>query len=157
MPLPRITVEGRLAADPELRFSPSGTAMARMRVIAADRRMNKETGEWEDGDVLWIDVTAFKKLAENLVESVQKGDLLVITGRIRTEEWDDRDSGQKRSKIAMLADTVAASLAFRVLPHAGATHAQRAPNPVNQAYGSGDPSTRRSDPWGTGQGDEPPF
>lgn len=156
--LPRITVTGRLAADPELRFSQSGTAMARMRVVAADRRLNQQSGEWEDGDTLWIDVTAFKKLAENLVESVKKGDLLVITGKIRTEEWDDRESGQKRSKIAMIADEVGASLAFRVLPHAGEAHAQRAaPNPVQQAYGAGDPAGQRSDPWGTGGGDEPPF
>lgn len=155
--LPRITVTGRLAADPDLRFSPSGTAMARMRVVAADRKLNQQSGEWEDGDTLWIDVTAFKKLAENLVESVKKGDLLVITGKIRTEEWDDRETGAKRSKIAMIADEVAASLAFRVLPHAGETHAARAANPVQQAYGAGDPSTQRSDPWGTGGGDEPPF
>lgn len=155
--LPRITVEGRLASDPDLRYSPSGTAMARMRVVAVDRRRNQQTQEWEDGDTLWLDATAFNKLAENLVESVQKGDLIILTGKIKTEEWNDRESGQKRSKIAMVVDTVGASLAFRVLPHAGAAHAQRAANPVNQAYGAGDPSTRRSDPWGTGQGDEPPF
>lgn len=132
--------------------------MARMRVVAADRRMNKQTNEWEDGDQLWIDATAFNKLAENLVESVKKGDLIILTGKIRTEEWDDRESGQKRSKISLIVDEVGASLAFRVLPHAGETHAQRAaPNPVQQAYGAGDPSTQRSDPWGTGGGDEPPF
>lgn len=144
--LPRITVECRLAADPELRFSQSGTAVARMRVVAADRRLNQQTNEWEDGDVLWLDVTAFKQLAENVVESVQKGDLVVITGKIKTEEWDDRETGQKRSKIAMIADTVSASLQFRVLPHAGETHRQRAQaQPARQGGGS----------WP--QDEEPPF
>lgn len=137
--LPRIAVEGRLAADPELRFGPSGTAVARMRVVSADRRKNESTGQWEDSDTLWLDVTAFGKLAENLVESTQKGDLVVATGKLKTDEWQDRDSGQKRSKIVMIADTVAASLAFRVLPHAGATHQARAPQqvhgPTQQAYG----------------------
>lgn len=149
--LPRITIDGRLAADPELRFGQSGTAIASMRVVAADRRMNKQSGEWEDGDVLWIDVTAFKQLAENVVESVQKGDLVVITGRLKTDEWTDRETQQKRSKVTVIADTVAASLAFRVLPHAGATHAARAPAPAAQAYGAGAPSTYAP------QTDEPPF
>ena len=149
--LPRVTVECRLAADPELRFSQSGTAVARMRVVASDRRKNEQTGEWEDADTLWLDVTAFNKLAENLVESVQKGDLLIVHGKLKTDEWQDRESGQQRSKITMIADSVGASLQFRVLPHAGATHAQRAPAPVQQAYGGGQ-STR---PWGSDQ--EPPF
>lgn len=149
--LPRITIDGRLAADPELRFGQSGTPICRMRVVASDRRLNQQTKEWEDGDTLWIDVTAFKQLAENVVESVQKGDLVVITGKIKTEEWEDRESGQKRSKIAMIADSVAASLAFRVLPHAGATHAQRAPSPAAQAYAGGEPSTYAP------QAEEPPF
>lgn len=152
--LPRISIECRLAADPDLKFSQSGTAVARLRVVAADRRRNEQSGEWEDGDTLWLDVTCFKQLAENVVESVAKGDLLLIQGKLKTEEWTDRESGQKRSKIAMIADTVAASLQFRTLPHAGATHAQRAANPVTQAYGAGDPAAR-SNPW-AGQ-DEPPF
>jgi len=129
-------------ADPELRFSQSGTAVARLRVVASDRKKNEQTGEWEDSDTLWLDVTCFNKLAENLCESVQKGDLLLVRGKLRTEEWDDRETGQKRSKIAMIADSVGASLAFRVLPHAGETHArrveQRVSNPVNQAYGGGE-------------------
>lgn len=150
--LPRLTIECRLAADPELRFSQSGTAIARMRVVTSDRKRNPQTQEWEDGDSLWLDVTVFKQLAENVVESLQKGDLVVITGRLKTEEWEDRESGQKRSKIALVADTVAASLQFRVLPHAGAEHAQRArpAAPAQQAYAGGEPS-----PWGSGE--EPPF
>lgn len=142
MPVPRMTVEGRLAADPNLRFSQSGTAVASMRIVAADRRKNEQTGEWEDGDTLWLDVTCFNKLAENICESVQKGDLVVVHGRVRTEEWTDRESGQKRQKIAMIADTIGASLQFRVLPHGGETHAARARahTPVQEAYGPGDPA-----------------
>ena len=136
-------IEGRLAAEPELRFSNSGIAICRLRVVAADRRMNQQSGEWEDGDTLWIDVTAFKQLAENIVESFTKGDLVMVFGKIKTEEWEDRDSGGKRSKIAMVADAVGASVQFRTLPHAGAEHAARAPAyraPVEQAYsGSEEP------------------
>ena len=140
--LPRITIECRVAAEPELRFAQSGTAICRLRVVAADRRLNQQTNEWEDGDTLWLDVTAFKQLAENTVESVAKGDLLLIQGKLKTEEWQDRETGQKRSKVSLIADTIAASLAFRVLPHAGETHRQRAEQtyraPVEQAYSGSD-------------------
>jgi single-strand DNA-binding protein len=140
-------MEGRVVADPELRFAQSGTAICRMRLVAADRRLNKQTDEWEDADTLWMDVTCFKQLAENVVESVVKGDLVIVTGKIRTEEWEDRDSGAKRSKVALIADTVSASLQFRVIPHGEARRtapaAQTYRAPVEQAYGP--------------QTDEPPF
>lgn len=144
MPVPRITVDGRMAADPELRFGQSGKAVSRLRLVAADRRKDERSGEWVDGDTLWIDVTCFGQLAENVAESVTKGDLVVVTGKLKTEEWNDRDSGQKRSKIVLLADTVAASLQFRMIPHGtsnkgGPRGPVRPEMPVSQAYGA-DPS-----------------
>jgi single-strand DNA-binding protein len=151
--LPRITLEGRVVADPELRFGQSGTAVCKMRLVAADRRMNKQTNEWEDGDTLWMDVTCFKQLAENVVESVVKGDLVLVTGKIRTEEWEDRESGAKRSKVAMIADTVSASLQFRVIPHGEAKQRATAPSPAAQAYGAAAPSAYGGAP----QEEEPPF
>lgn len=151
--LPRITLEGRVVADPELRFGQSGTPICRMRLVAADRRMNKQTNEWEDGDTLWMDVTCFKQLAENTVESVVKGDLVIVTGKIRTEEWDDKDTGGKRSKVSMIADTVSASLQFRIIPHGEARQRTSAPAPANQAYGAAAPSAYSQAP----QEEEPPF
>jgi single-strand DNA-binding protein len=148
--LPRITLEGRVVADPELRFGQSGTAVCKMRLVAADRK--KEGDEWVDGDTLWMDVTCFKKLAENVVESVVKGDLVIVTGKIRTEEWEDRDSGGKRSKVAMIADTVSASLQFRIIPH-GEPRRTAAPSPAAQAYGAAAPSAYGGAP----QEEEPPF
>jgi single-strand DNA-binding protein len=151
MALPRAAIDGRLAADPTLRFAQSGNAVASLRMVASDRKLNQQTQQWEDGDTLWIDVTCFGKLAENVCESVQKGDLLLVHGRLRTEEWDDRDSGQKRSKIALIADSVAVSLAFRQLPHAGATHEARAQRPAQ-------PPPASTDPWGTPASEpDPPF
>jgi single-strand DNA-binding protein len=146
-------LEGRVVADPGLTFGQgSGTAICKMRLVAADRRMNKQTDEWEDGDTLWMDVTCFKQLAENVVESVVKGDLVIVTGKIRTEEWEDRETGAKRSKVAMIADTVSASLQFRTIPH-GEARRTAAPAPANQAYGAGAPSA-----YGSGvPSDEPPF
>lgn len=139
--LPRITVEGRLGAEPELRFTQSGKAVARLRIVAADRRKNEHTGEWEDADTLWLDVTAFDKLAENVCESLVKGDLALVHGKLRTEEWNDRDTNQKRSKISMIADSIGPSLVFRVTPHGGGQRSaprERLANPVNAAYGGAD-------------------
>ena len=142
-----------MVADPELKFGQgSGTAICKMRVVAADRRMNQQTKEWEDGDTLWMDVVCFKQLAENVVESVVKGDLIILTGKIKTEEWDDRETGAKRSKVAMVADTVSASLQFRTIPH-GEPRRTQAPAPAAQAYGAAAPSAYSQAP----QEEEPPF
>lgn len=142
MALPRVTVDGRLAADPELRFSQAGTAVCRLRLVAADRRKNEATNEWEDASTLWLDATAFGKMAENAVESLAKGDLVLAHGRLQTDEWVDRDSGQKRSKITMIIDAIGPSLQFRQTPHSGGQPRQqqqeRFPNPVTQAYPQGD-------------------
>lgn len=140
-----MTIEGRVVGDPELRFAPSGVAVGRMRVVASDRRKNDQ-GEWEDADTLWIDITCFKQIAENMAESIVDKDLIVAVGKIRTEQWEDKETGEKRSKIAMIADAVAADLKFRTIPH-GAGRAQRSSEPA-----------RSNDPWSTGdQPDEPPF
>lgn len=137
--LPKITIDGRLAAEPELRFGQTGTAVCRLRVVTSDRRKNDTTGEWVDGDSLWLDVTAFGKLAENVVESVAKGDLLLVSGRLKTDEWTDRDSGAKRQKIVLIADAVGVSLQFRQVPHGGGPQNRQAPQhsvqgPTQQAY-----------------------
>jgi len=145
--LPRITVEGRLVADPELKFSQSGTAICSMRVVAADRKRT-DSGEWVDGDTLWLDVVCFKQLAEHTVESLVKGDGAIFHGKIRTEEWEDRNGGGKRSKISMVADLIGPSLQFRTLPH-GTGQEQRVKAPAQQAYAA--------DPGSAYQGDLPPF
>lgn len=140
--LPRVTIDGRVAADPELRFGQSGTAVAKLRLVSADRKRDDSTGEWSDGDTLWIDVACFKQLAENVVESVAKGDMVLIHGKLHTEEWTDRDSGAKRSKISMIADSVAVSLQFRTVPHGSGQRAapqQTFNNPVQAAYPGGTP------------------
>lgn len=142
MPLPRITVEGRVVADPELRFGTSGVAICRVRLVASDRRKNEKSGDWEDGDVLWITATCFKQLAEHVAESVAKNDLLLVTGRIRTDEWTT-DAGEKKSAVSLTADSVAVSLQWRTVPH-GEARVQRS-------------STPQPDPWSSNATDEPPF
>lgn len=104
-----ITLTGRLGADPELRFAQSGTPIASLRVVT-DRRV-KEGDEWKSVDTAWWQVTAFKQLAERIVERLHKGDPVVIIGRAKGREWEDAKTGEKRTALEVVADTVCLDLA----------------------------------------------
>jgi len=144
--LPLIHMEGTLVADPELRFSPSGVAVGSFRLAANGRKFDKDKNEWVDDKVLWMRVVCFRQLAENAVESLRKGDLAVVIGKINTDEWEDAD-GNKRSAVQLVADSVAASLQFRTVTH-GEGRASRSTGSVD----------RTDDPWASGApADEPPF
>jgi len=110
--LPTICEVGRLVDDPEMRFTPTGMAVCKMRIVFSARKKNPNTQEWEDGDTLWIDGTAFKQLAENIAESLTRGMEVLIKGRIKTDEWEDRETGKKRSKTVLLIDAIGPSIAF---------------------------------------------
>lgn len=155
--LPTITGEFRVVADPELRFAPSGMAICNMRVVANSRKKDDATGEWVDDKVCWLRVTAFRKLAENVAESLVQGALVTITGRLQTEQWEDRETHEKKSAYTILADHVGPSLAYkpaRILE----SDRQGAPQ-GGQQQGQQQQSAPTQDPWGTQppQGDEPPF
>jgi single-strand DNA-binding protein len=108
MPLPRVTAEVGVVADPELKFSGAGKAWCSLRVVAKDRKKG-QNGEWEDGDPMWMSVVVFGREAENLAESVLKGDLLTVTGKLEENLWTT-DEGVERKDIRIVADTVGVSL-----------------------------------------------
>lgn len=146
--LPTVTMECRAAADPDLRFSQTGMAVAKIRCVASSRKKVTEGGEekWVDDKTCWLDVTCFKTQAENVAESVTKGTLLVVRGRLVTEQWDDKETGAKRSKITCLADDVAISLQFN--PAKSMTERV-------ERTGASAPA---EDPWASSaSGEEPPF
>jgi single-strand DNA-binding protein len=152
MSLPFVSMECTAVADPELRFAASGTAVARIRTASNSRKQDPpNSGNWVDDKVCWLDVTCFKSLAENVAESVVKGDKLVVTGRLQTDEWNDSQSGEKRSRTAMIADTVSVSLQFRTVRH-GETKAQR-----STGVDDDDPFATPRQPATTGQAEDPPF
>lgn len=111
MSLPVLNGTARVVSGPDLRFSPSGTAVAKMRLVFSERRKDPNTGEWTDGDKLWVNAVAFKQLAENLAESITGKPELVVSGRLKTEEWTDKE-GNKRSDVSLLLDSVGPSLRF---------------------------------------------
>jgi single-strand DNA-binding protein len=109
MGLPRINGEFGVYKDPELRFSQSGKAVIKIACIAK-KRVRDSNGEWTDGDPCFLDVTAFGKIAENAAESIVKGATITVDGVLEQQHWDDKETGEKRSKYAVVADSVSMSL-----------------------------------------------
>lgn len=103
-----ITITGRLAADPEMKFSPNGTPIAKLRVVSS-RRKRTEAGEWVDTDTTWWHVTAFKAAAEGATERLAKGDAVIIVGTIKGREWET-PAGEKRTVMEVTADHIGADL-----------------------------------------------
>ena len=100
------TMTGRLAADPEVRFSPSGDAVASGRVADTPRRKNQQTGEWEDGETLWLSFSLWGKKAEALADAAKKGDLVLVTGTLTQRTFEGK-RGEQRTVIEVKATEVA--------------------------------------------------
>jgi single-strand DNA-binding protein len=110
MPTNTVTITGNATRDPELKFTPSGAAVATFGVAINRRWQNRSTNEWEEA-VSFFDVTAWQQLAENTAETITKGTRLVVTGRLDQRSWENQD-GEKRSKVEIVADEIAASLRY---------------------------------------------
>lgn len=108
MTLPQTTIEGNLGADPELRFTPSGAPVANFRVACTERRKNEQTQQWEDGRSIWISVAAWRELAENVAESLHRGDSVIVTGFLYEEQY--QSNGQDRTALKMDAKNIGPSL-----------------------------------------------
>jgi len=103
-----VNVVGNATRDPELRFTPSGQAVANFGLAVNRRWQNRQTSEWEEA-VSFFDITCWGQLAENVAESVQKGTRVVVDGRLDQRTWET-EQGDKRSKVEIVADEVAPSL-----------------------------------------------
>ncbi len=103
-----VTLVGNITRDPELRFTPSGQAIATFGIAVNRRWQNRQTQEWEEA-VSFFDVTCWAQLGENVSESLTKGNRVVVTGRLDQRSWETQD-GEKRSKVEVVADEVAPSL-----------------------------------------------
>ena len=141
--LPAITMTGGLIEVPDLRFTPSGKAVANFR-LAGKKRVRDANGTWTDGDPLYMPVVCWEGLAEHVAESlIRPGQRVVVVGRLEQSWWDDKD-GTRKSKFQIVADTVALDLIFSIYTEKQAVTV------------SGRPVT--DDPWAAPpQTDEPPF
>ena len=134
MTAPIVHVVGRLTSDPELRWTPSGHAVATFTVAGNDRRRTP-SGEWEDAEACFLRCTVWRETAEHVAESLDKGTEVVIVGKLRTRTWETK-AGEKRSVIECAVEAIGPSLRWGV---AKVIRAQR--------HGASAPA---SDPWATG-------
>ncbi|KEF08066.1 MULTISPECIES: single-stranded DNA-binding protein [Streptomyces] len=104
-----ITVVGNLVDDPELRFTPSGAAVAKFRVASTPRTFDRQTNEWKDGESLFLTCSVWRQAAENVAESLTRGTRVIVQGRLKQRSYEDRE-GVKRTVYELDVDEVGASL-----------------------------------------------
>ena len=158
-----ITVVGNLTDDPKLKFTPSGAAVANFTVASTPRTFDKQTNEWKDGDALFLRCAAWRQLAENVAESLQKGQRVVVTGALRVRQFERQD-GSKGTSVELNVDEVGPSLRYAT---AKVTKVSRSGNSGGSGGGWDQPaaaaapaSAPANDVWGTGAAgstEEPPF
>jgi single-strand DNA-binding protein len=143
----QITVVGNLVDDPELRFTPSGAAVANFRIASTPRTFDKQSNEWKDGDALFLSCSVWRQAAENVAESLQKGMRVVVQGNLRSRQYETRE-GEKRTVFEIQVDEVGPSLKYAT---AKVTRTQRQGGSSygggQQGGGQGGPSD--NDPWAT--------
>jgi single-strand DNA-binding protein len=159
-----ITVVGNLTADPELRFTPSGAAVASLTIASTPRTYDRNSGEWKDGEALFLRCSVWRQAAENVAESLQRGMRVVAQGRLKQRSFETRE-GEKRTVVEMDIDEIGPSLRYAT---AKVNKTQRGSS-GGGGFGSSGGSNAQSgaasdDPWSTappaGSGgftDEPPF
>lgn len=141
-----ITLVGNLVDDPELRFTSSGAAVAKFRVASTPRTYDRQTGEWKDGEALFLTCSIWRQAAENVAESLQRGSRVIVHGRLKQRSYETRE-GEKRTVFEVEVDEVGPSL-------------RNATAKVTKVKGaSSNTQQRAEDPWATQarQDDELPF
>lgn len=139
-----ITIVGNLTADPELRFTPSGAAVANFTVASTPRQFDRQSNEWKDGETLFMRCSIWRDAAENVAESLHRGTRVVVTGRLKSRSYETKE-GEKRTVIEMEVDEVGPSLRYA---SAKVTKAERGGS--GGGFGGGGGGFQQNDPWATG-------
>ena len=166
-----ITVIGNLTADPELRFTPSGAAVANFTVASTPRMFDRQTNEWKDGEALFLRCNIWREAAENVAESLTRGSRVIVSGRLKQRSFETRE-GEKRTVVELEVDEIGPSLRYAT---AKVNKASRSGG-GGGGFGGGGGGSRQApqgggggaagdDPWGSapasgsfgGGDDEPPF
>lgn len=145
-----VTITGNATREPELRFTPSGQAVANFGVAVNRRWQNRQTQEWEEA-VSFFDITAWAQLAENVAETVGKGTRVTVSGRLDQRSWENQE-GEKRSKVEIVADDVAISLRWAT---AEVRRNERSDNSGGSYNGGGGAPARQGS--GGGQNNAPAY
>jgi single-strand DNA-binding protein len=171
-----ITIIGNLVDDPELRFTPSGAAVANFRVASTPRTFDRQAGEWKDGETLFLSCSVWRQAAENVAESLQRGMKVIVQGRLKQRSFETRE-GEKRTVFEIDVDEVGPSLRNATAKVTKTTRSGGG----GGGYGGGQGGQPDNDPWasqpaggqggygggqggndpwasqGSGTSDEPPF
>jgi single-strand DNA-binding protein len=167
-----ITVIGNLTADPELRFTPAGAAVANFTVASTPRTFDRQTNEWKDGEALFLRCSIWREAAENVAESLQRGSRVIVSGRLKQRSFETRE-GEKRTVVELEVDEIGPSLRYAT---AKVNKVGRGGGGGGGGFGSsgsgssggnrGAQDSAGEDPWGSApaagshqgsQDDEPPF
>lgn len=106
-----ITLVGNLTADPELRFTPSGAAVANFTVASTPRTFDRQSGEWKDGDAMFLNCAVWRQAAENVAESLQKGNRVIVQGRLKSRSYETRE-GERRTVFEVDVDEIGPALRY---------------------------------------------
>jgi len=158
-----ITLVGNLVDDPELRFTQSGAAVAKFRLASTPRTFDRQSGEWKDGESLFLTCNVWRQAAENVAESLQRGTRVIVQGRLKQRSYETRE-GEKRTVYEVEVDEVGPSLRSAT---AKVNKTARTGGGSGGGFGSSGGSAPADDPWasatpsagggGGGFSDEPPF
>ncbi|UYP18938.1 single-stranded DNA-binding protein [Rhodococcus sp. Z13] len=164
-----ITVVGNLTADPELRFTPAGAAVANFTVASTPRVFDRQTNEWKDGEALFLRCNIWREAAENVAESLTRGSRVIVQGRLKQRSYETRE-GEKRTVVELEVDEIGPSLRYATakVTKAGRGGGGGGFGGSSGGSGGGRPTANvgGDDPWGDapqagsfggGGDDEPPF
>jgi single-strand DNA-binding protein len=172
-----ITIIGNLVDDPDLRFTPSGAAVANFRIASTPRTFDRQANEWKDGETLFLSCSVWRQAAENVAESLQRGMRVIVTGRLKSRTYETRE-GEKRTVFEIDVDEVGPSLRSATAKVTKAARSGGGPGGFsggedpwasggqgasNQGAGSrsGPAPQTGTDPWASGgqagSSSEPPF
>jgi single-strand DNA-binding protein len=173
-----ITVIGNLTADPELRFTPSGAAVANFTVASTPRMFDRQTNEWKDGEALFLRCNIWREAAENVAESLTRGSRVIVSGRLKQRSFETRE-GEKRTVVELEVDEIGPSLRYATAKVNKASRSGGGGGGGGFGGGGGGGGSRQpaqgggstggaaggDDPWGSapasgsfgGGDDEPPF
>lgn len=169
-----ITLIGNLTADPELRFTPSGAAVASFTVASTPRVFDRQANEWRDGEAMFLNCSVWRQYAENVAESLQRGSRVIVHGRLKSRSYETRE-GERRTVFEVDVEEVGPALRYATAKvtrtsgggsSSGGSQWQGGGNQggapgggwqSSGGYGGGDNRSAGNDPWAQPQNDEPPF
>lgn len=157
-----ITVIGNLTSDPELRFTPSGSAVANFTIASTPRTFDRQSNEWKDGETLFLRASIWKEAAENTAESLTKGTRVIVSGRLKSRTYDTKE-GEKRTVMELEVDEIGPSLKYanakvnRTQRSGGQQQPAQSKQSQQQGNWGGQQQSQppASDPWATPQQFEP--